>query len=75
MELRDEINCYDGLMFKGNRVTVLHVLRPEILDRIHAAHLRIEKCKARARGSVFWPGMNNAIDEIVSQCRTCLQFQ
>ena len=48
---RDEISCYDGLMFKGNRVIVPHVLRPEILDCIHAAHLGIEKCKARARGS------------------------
>lgn len=68
---------YDGLMFKGDRVMVPipHVLRPEILDRVHAAHLGIEKCKARVRGSVFWPGMNNAIDEIVPQCRTCLQYQ
>ena len=72
---RDEVSCYDGLMFKGDRVKVPQVLRPEILDCIHTAHLGIEKCKARARGSVFWPGMNNAIDEIVSQCSTCLQFQ
>lgn len=71
---RDEISGYDGLMFKGDRVIVPHVLRPEMLDRIHAAHLGIEKCKARARGSVFWPGMNSAIDEMVSECRTCLQF-
>ncbi len=72
---RDEISGYDGLMFKGDRVIVPQVLRPEMLDRIHAAHLGIEKCKARARGSVFWPGMNSAIDEMVSECRTCLQFQ
>jgi transposase InsO family protein len=72
---RDEISGYDGLIFKGDRVIVPHVLRPEMLDRIHAAHLGIEKCKARARGSVFWPGMNSAIDEMVSECRTCLQFQ
>ena len=70
---REDINCYDGLMFKGDRVIVPHVFRPEILDRIHAAHLGIEKCKVRARGSVFWPGMSTAIHELVSQlCRTCL---
>ncbi|CAB4010309.1 Retrovirus-related Pol poly, partial [Paramuricea clavata] len=67
---RDEISGYDGLMFKGDRVIVPHVLKPEMLDRIHAAHLGIEKCKARARGLVFWPGMNSAIDEMVSECRT-----
>jgi hypothetical protein len=29
---RDEISGYDGLMFKGDRVIVPHVLRPEMLD-------------------------------------------
>ena len=72
---RDEISCYEGLMFKGDRIIVPHRLRPEILQRIHAAHLGIEKCKARARGAVFWPGINSAIDELVSKCSTCQQHQ
>ena len=72
---RDEISCYEGLMFKGDRIIVPHSLRPEILQRIHAAHLGIEKCKARARGAVFWPGINSAIDELVSKCSTCQQHQ
>ena len=53
---RDEISCYEGLMFKGDRIIVPHSLRPEILQRIHTAHLGIEKCRARARSAVFWPG-------------------
>lgn len=52
-------------MFKGDRIIVPHSLRPEILQRIHAAHLGIEKCRARARSAVFWPGINSAIDELV----------
>ena len=72
---RDEISCYEGLMLKGDRIIVPHRLRPEILQRIHAAHLGIEKCKARARGAVFWPGINSAIDELVSKCSTCQQHQ
>ena len=61
-------------MFKGDRIIVPHRLRPEILQRIHAAHLGIEKCKARARGAVFWPGIYSAIDELVSKCSTCQQL-
>ncbi|PFX14755.1 Retrovirus-related Pol polyprotein from transposon opus [Stylophora pistillata] len=29
---RDEISCYEGLMFKGNRIIVPHSLRPEIFN-------------------------------------------
>ena len=36
---RDEISCYEGLMFKGDRIIVPHSLRPEILHRIHEGHL------------------------------------
>ena len=72
---RDEISCFEGLTFKGDRIIVPHSLRPEILQRIHAAHLGIEKCRARARIAVFWPGINSAIDDLVSKCSTCQQHQ
>ena len=72
---RDEISCYEGLMFKGIRIIIPRSLRPETLQRIHAAHLGIEKCRARARTAVFWPGINAAIDDVVSQCSTCQQHQ
>ncbi|XP_022791406.1 uncharacterized protein K02A2.6-like [Stylophora pistillata] len=72
---RDEISCYEGLLFKGDRIIVPHSLRPEILQCIHAAHLGIEKCRARAQSAVFWPGINGAIDELVSKCNTCQQHQ
>ena len=51
---RDEISCYEGLKFKGDRIIIPQSLRPEIRQRIHAAHLGIEKCRARARSAVFW---------------------
>ena len=63
---RDEISCYEGLRFKGIRITIPRSLRPETLQRIHAAHLGIEKCRARARTAVFWTGINAEIDDLVS---------
>ena len=50
---KDEISCYEGLMLKGDHIIVPHSLRLEILQRIHATHLGIEKCRARARSAVF----------------------
>lgn len=70
---RDEISCYEELILKGYCISVPHNVRPEILQRIHAAHLG--KCRARARSAVFWPGINSAIDELVSKCSSCQQHQ
>ena len=68
---RDEISCYQGMLFKGDRIIVPHSLRPEIPHRIHEGNFGIGKCRARARGAVFWPSINGAIDEMISQRGTC----
>ena len=41
--------------------------------RMHALRLRVEKWRTRARSSLFWPGINGAIDEMASQCSRCLK--
>ena len=38
-------------------------------------HLGREKCKHRARQVVFWPQMNQDIDNIVSNCEICQKYQ
>ncbi|XP_060083284.1 uncharacterized protein K02A2.6-like [Ylistrum balloti] len=68
---RDEITCIDGLMFKVHKLIIPKSLRPEMLDRIHEAHLSMVKCKARAREVLFWPGMSTDIEEKVATCNIC----
>ena len=40
--------------------------------RIHEGHLGIEKCKARARETMFWPDINSEITEMVQRCGACI---
>ena len=68
---RDEISIVDGIVMKGVRIVIPKVLRKEVLEQIHFAHLGIEKCKLRARDSVFWPNINHDISELVSKCEAC----
>ncbi|XP_039299843.1 uncharacterized protein LOC120355483 [Nilaparvata lugens] len=35
----------------------------------------IEKTKSRARQVVYWPGLNNEIENLVSQCLICEKFK
>ena len=34
----------------------------------------MQKCQFRAREIVYWPGISKAIENIVSNCETCLKF-
>ncbi len=72
---RDELSTQDGLIFKGERIIIPQSMRQEIMERIHIGHLGKEKCKARARASVYWPGISTMIDEMLDSCSTCLRFQ
>ena len=47
----------------------------EMKSRIHERHLGIERCKARAREALYWPGMSSEITEMISRCSTCLEFR
>ena len=61
----------NGLITKGARLLVPSTLRKKVLEQIHDGHLGIEKCMLKARGSVFWPGISNDIQETVEKCEIC----
>ena len=47
------------------------VLRPEILDITHGAHMGVQNCLRRAHDAISWPGLNAAIKNVVEQCEIC----
>lgn len=42
---------------------------------IHQGHNGMERCKSRARQSLYWPGMNAEIEELVARCSYCLTYR
>ena len=42
-----------------------------MLKRIHEGHMGIEKCKRRARQTIYWPHINNQIEQLVGNCEEC----
>ena len=71
---RGDITYLNDLLLKGDRIIIPSVMRREILSRIHEGHLGVEKCKKRAHQSVFWPGLNNQVEQVVGHCETCLKL-
>ena len=70
----DEVATADGLLFKGTRLVIPKVMRPEILCQINKSHLGIAKCRQRAREVQFWPGMSLDVEQMVSNCSLCADF-
>ena len=72
---RDELNCYDGLLFRGEQLIIPASERANTLEKLHQAHLGIELTLRRDRDVIFWPGMIKQITEMVSKCSLCLEYR
>ena len=72
---RDELTIYNGLVLKGHHIVIPSELCNQLLNVIHESHLGICKTLDRARTSIFWPGITNAVKALLSQCRVCVQHQ
>lgn len=70
---RDELSEMSGMVFKGENIVIPMQLRKEMLQRIHAGHMGIEKSKQCARDILFWPGMSTHIASMVEHCSICLE--
>ena len=69
--IRGEIVYNNGLLLKGLRIIIPSSLRSTMKDIIHHGHNGIERCKNRARQSIYWPGINREIEDLVSRCSLC----
>ena len=72
--IRDELTCGDGLVYAGQRLIVPTAMRKEFLEVLHESHQGIDKTRARARGVIYWPGINRDISDMIERCATCLIF-
>ena len=73
--VRHDLSCSHDLVLKGERIIVPSSMRKEMKDLLHTGHVGIERCKRRARESIYWPGLNGELKDLVSNCSTCLQHR
>ena len=72
---REELTVANGVILKCVRIVIPKSLQPEVLNQVHYAHQGAEKCKLRAKGSVFWANINADIEETVKTCSPCQHNQ
>lgn len=72
---REELHEAKGILFKGHRIIIPTSMRGEMLRLIHETHMGAEKCKERARKSMYWPKMATQIEGVVDRCQICERFR
>jgi transposase InsO family protein len=68
---RDELYVDNGLILKGTNVLIPKSMQPRVLSLIHYGHQGVEKSRFRAKGTVFWAGMNKDIEKMIQDCSIC----
>ena len=69
-----ELMIEDGLILKGTRIIIPDEKREEILKQIHEGHLGLNKCQMQAKETVYWPGLNDQIEQLILNCQLCLKY-
>ena len=72
---RDELSLENGLVIKGEQVVIPQTLHELYLGYIHEGHLGITRCQQRARMSIYWPGINKDIEDLITKCHLCQTHQ
>ena len=62
----------DGVLLYNDRVPVPPSLRPQAIQTLHAAHQGVTAMEARARSTIFWPGLTVDIESSRATCRDCI---
>jgi hypothetical protein len=69
---RLELSLEDGVLVWGRRVVIPKSLRSRILAILHDGHQGIVRMKLRARSYVWWPGIDEQLELLASECSQCL---
>ena len=66
-----ELSTLDGCVLWGARVIVPPQGRAVVLDELHETHPGCTRMKALARSYIWWPKMDQDIEELVKKCQVC----
>lgn len=72
---RNELTVESGCLLWGIRVVIPEKLQKRILEELHCGHPGMVKMKSLARMHVFWPSMDQQIEQTVQCCASCQEVQ
>ena len=72
----DDLRIVDDLVYKGESLYVPQTKRFDIIHGVHNsnlnAHPGVSATVSKLKENYWWPNMNQAVDEVIKKCMTCL---
>ena len=68
---QSELSIEGDCLLWGSRVIIPFSLREQVLQELHHSHFGINRLKSIARSHVWWPGLDKALEDLVSSCSRC----
>ena len=72
---KEEISMESNCLFRGTRVIIPASLQSQILSELHEGHQGIVKMKGLARSRIWWPRLDNDIEQEVRSCTPCQEHR
>ena len=70
-----ELSVHDGCVLWGSRVVVPPQGRDKVKQELHEGHPGATRMKAVARSFVWWPQIDQDLEELVKRCEDCQCFR
>ncbi|XP_061715253.1 uncharacterized protein K02A2.6-like [Cydia pomonella] len=70
---RLQLSYENGCVMRGHKVVIPAKLQSVILAEVHQSHLGIVKTKAEVRSRFWFPGVDAALERLISACTICIQ--
>ena len=69
--VREHLSIDDNLIVHGCRLLIPKAMRQQVLTDLHRSHQGSVRTKQRTRLTVYWPGIDNDIDNVILSCKKC----
>ena len=70
---RGQLTTHNNLLLYGIRIVIPFSMQQEILQKLHEGHQGIQRCRLRAKISVWWPGISKQINDLIERCSVCVR--
>ncbi|XP_055614912.1 uncharacterized protein K02A2.6-like [Toxorhynchites rutilus septentrionalis] len=69
--ISSELCSINNVLLRGDRIIIPHGLQQRVLNLAHEGHPGIRMMKGHLRANVWWPKMDQHIEQFVKACRGC----